>query len=91
GADAARNTLMGAYFEPDALARVDALVPLADALGISLAQLALAWCLRQSSVASVLVGATSAAQLEENAKASGMRLPCEIVARIDEISPPPER
>jgi aryl-alcohol dehydrogenase-like predicted oxidoreductase len=69
---------------------VDALAPLADELGISLAQLALAWCLRRPSLASVIVGATSGEQLEENAKASGMRVPAEIEARIDEIAPAPE-
>jgi aryl-alcohol dehydrogenase-like predicted oxidoreductase len=89
-ADDARNTLMDAYLEPAALERVDALAPLADELGISLAQLALAWCLRRPSVASVIVGATSGAQLEENTVASGMRVPAEIEARIDEIAPPPE-
>ena len=88
--DTERNTLMDAYLESASLARVDALAPLADELGISLAQLALAWCLRRPSVASVIVGATSSAQLEENAKASGMRIPAEIETRIDEIAPPPE-
>ena len=88
--DDARNTLMDAYLEPAALERVDALTPLADELGISLAQLALAWCLRWPSVSSVIVGATSGEQLEENTKASGMRIPAEIEARIDEIAPPPE-
>jgi voltage-dependent potassium channel beta subunit len=88
--DDERNTLMDAYLEPASLARVDALTPLAEELGISLAQLALAWCLRRPSVASVIIGATSGRQLEENAKASGMRIPDEIEARIDEIAPPPE-
>jgi aryl-alcohol dehydrogenase-like predicted oxidoreductase len=66
---------------------VDALRPLAAELGLSLAQLGLAWCLRSPGVASVIVGATRAEQLEENAKASGIELPAEIVARIDAIAP----
>ena len=45
--DAQRNQFMRAYLEPETLARVDRLQPLADELGISLAQLALAWCLRK--------------------------------------------
>jgi voltage-dependent potassium channel beta subunit len=89
-ADEARNTTMHALLEPAALQRVDALAPLADELGISLAQLALAWCLRRPSVASVIAGATSGEQLEENTKASGMRIPAEIEARIDALAPPPE-
>ena len=84
--DAQRNQFMRAYLEPAVLARVDRLQPIADELGISLAQLALAWCLRQRNVASVIVGATRAAQLEENVKASGVKLPAEQLARIDAIA-----
>jgi aryl-alcohol dehydrogenase-like predicted oxidoreductase len=89
GADSFRNQFMNAYLEPGTLARVDALRPLAAELGASLAQLALAWCLRTPGVASVIVGATRRAQLEENAKASGFAIPAEVAARIDEIAPPP--
>jgi voltage-dependent potassium channel beta subunit len=87
--DDARNTLMSAFLEPEVLERVDALAPLADELGVSLGQLALAWCLRQPGVASALVGVTSLQQLEQNAAASGLRIPDEIAARIDEVAPPP--
>ena len=52
------TSFMNAYLEPDALARVDALEPMAAELGLSMAQLALAWCLRRPGVASVIVGAT---------------------------------
>ena len=85
--DAQRNQFMRAYLEPETLARVDRLQPLAGELGISLAQLALAWCLRKPNVASVIVGATRAAQLEENVKAAGVELPAELLARIDAIAP----
>ena len=86
-ADPQRNRWMAELLEDTSLAKVDALRPLADELGISLAQLALAWCLRTPAVASVIVGATRVAQLEENCKASGIRLPEETLARIDEIAP----
>ena len=75
--------------EPEKLATVQALRPLADGLGISLAQLALRWCLRISGLASAIVGATRLVQLEENCKASGLALPADVVARIDEIAPAP--
>ena len=88
-ADEFRNQFMHDFLRPESLAKVDALRPLAQELGISLAQLALAWCLRQSNVSSLIVGATKVAQLEDTAKASGMRLPPEIAARIDEITRPP--
>ncbi len=48
-------------------------------------QLALAWCLQRSSVASTIVGVTSLAQLEDNAAASGLTLPLQTVKRIDEL------
>jgi voltage-dependent potassium channel beta subunit len=85
GADEFRNQFMHDFLRPENLARVDALEPLARELGISRAQLALAWCLRQRNVASVIVGATRVAQIEDNAKASGMRLPEELLTRIEEI------
>ena len=53
------------------LARVRALNDIARARGQSLAQMALAWALRDQRVTSVLVGASSVAQLEENVAAAG--------------------
>jgi len=88
-ADDFRNQFMGAYLQEGSLERVDRLAPLADELGISLGQLALAWCLRGPGVSSAIVGATRRSQLEENAKASGIAIPPEILERIDEIAPGP--
>jgi voltage-dependent potassium channel beta subunit len=89
GADSFRNQFMRHFLEARTLAQVEALRPLAKELGASLAQLALAWCLRRPNVASVIVGATRAEQLDENAKAAGLAIPPEIAARIDAIAPPP--
>jgi len=86
-ADSVRNVFMKSFLESDSLARTDLLRPIADELGISMAQLALAWCLAQPNVASVIVGVTRVAQLEDNVKASGLRLPCEVRERIDSIFP----
>jgi aryl-alcohol dehydrogenase-like predicted oxidoreductase len=86
-ADAQRNQFMRAYLAPEVLGRVDRLQPIANELGITLAQLALAWCLRLPNLASVIVGATRPSQLEENAKASGVRIPAELQARIEAIAP----
>jgi len=90
-ADDARNIFMNAFLEPEALAKTDRLRPLADQLGISLAQLALAWCLAEPNVASVITGVTRVSQLEDNVKASGLRLPAEILEQIDAIFPGPGR
>lgn len=67
------------------LDKVEKLKGIADELGLSLAQLALAWILRQQNVASALVGASRPEQIEENAKASGVKLDDEVLAKIDAI------
>jgi voltage-dependent potassium channel beta subunit len=85
--DADRGRFMQDFLAPELLARVDRLRPLAAELGLSLAQLALAWCLRRPSVASVIVGATRVAQIEENVRAAGVRLPPEAMAHVDELFP----
>ena len=53
------------------LAAVERLKPLAAEAGLSLAQFALAWVLREPNVASAIVGASRPGQVEENAAASG--------------------
>ena len=67
---------------PDAI-RVERLRPIADGLGMSVAQLALAWCLRVPTVASVIVGATRPEQVVENAKSSDARLTADVLERMD--------
>ena len=51
------------------LAQVVALQPLAEAMGATLAQFSIAWCLQNPSVSSVITGASRVAQLQENMKA----------------------
>ena len=59
--------------------------PIADGLGITMAQLALAWVLREPNVASAIVGASRPEQVADNAAASGMELDEATLRRIDEI------
>jgi len=86
-ADEQRSRFMSDFLEPGELARVESLRPLADAQGITMAQLALAWCLREPGVASAIVGATRREQLEENVKASGLKLRDETIAKIETLFP----
>jgi aryl-alcohol dehydrogenase-like predicted oxidoreductase len=65
---------MSDYLADDVLERVERLRPLADGLGLTMAQLALAWILREPNVASAIVGASRPEQLVDNAAASGVRL-----------------
>ena len=69
----------------DLLLRVQELTGVARELGISTAQLALAWALHEPNVASAIIGATRPQQVEDNAGASGIELDEETLARIDEI------
>jgi aryl-alcohol dehydrogenase-like predicted oxidoreductase len=62
------------YFEDDVLERVQRLWPIADGLGITTAQLALAWILREPNVASAIVGSSRPEQLRDNAAASDVDL-----------------
>ena len=71
--------------KPETLEKVQRLRPLAERENLSLAQLALAWCLRREEVSSVIVGASRPAQVEENAGAAGKVLEPEILERIDEV------
>jgi aryl-alcohol dehydrogenase-like predicted oxidoreductase len=67
------------------LERVQELRPVADQLGLSMAQLALAWVLREENVAAAIIGATRPEQVEDNAAASGVELDAATLERIDEI------
>jgi aryl-alcohol dehydrogenase-like predicted oxidoreductase len=67
------------------LERVQRLRPVADELGLSMAQLALAWVLREENVASAIIGATRPEQVEDNVAASGVELDAATLSRIDEI------
>jgi aryl-alcohol dehydrogenase-like predicted oxidoreductase len=79
---------MKRYLDGETLERIDALGPLADELGVSMAELALAWCLREPGVASVIVGATDAKQLEQNCRAAEVEVPDAIARQIDGLFAP---
>jgi aryl-alcohol dehydrogenase-like predicted oxidoreductase len=75
---------MDRFRDDDVLEAVERLQPLADGLGITMAQLALAWVLREPNVASAIVGASRPEQVEENAAASGIELDEETLRAIDD-------
>ena len=56
------------------LERVQRLRPIAERLGISITQLALAWILREQNVAAAIVGASRRGQVRENAEAADVDL-----------------
>ncbi|GIP30147.1 voltage-gated potassium channel [Paenibacillus sp. J23TS9] len=67
------------------ISQVKQLEGIASELGISVGNLALAWILRNSNVASALVGASRPEQVTENAKASDVELSADVIDRIEEI------
>jgi aryl-alcohol dehydrogenase-like predicted oxidoreductase len=71
------------YMTDDVLERVDRLRPIAEGLGLTMAQLALAWILHEPNVASAIVGASRPEQVRDNAAASGVELDDETVGAVE--------
>jgi aryl-alcohol dehydrogenase-like predicted oxidoreductase len=73
------------FMTDDVLTRVGELEPIAKELGLSQAQLAVAWVLQNDNVAAAIIGASRPEQVHENVKAVGVTIPPELLARIDEV------
>ena len=71
----------------DRLKKVKRLGKVADKLGVSLAQLSLAWCLKNKNVSTVILGATNTKQLDENLKSIEYKdlLTDSVMGRIENI------
>jgi len=78
------GSFIGRFLEDDVLEAVQRLRPIADGLGVTLSQLALAWVLREPNVASAIIGASRPEQVEENAAAAGIELDGSTLSAIDE-------
>jgi voltage-dependent potassium channel beta subunit len=86
GADDKSNMFMRGYLSDDALlARIQKLKVFVEGLGQTLAEFSLAWCLRQPIVTSVITGASSVEQVEQNAKASGLTFAPEVYQAAEAI------
>ena len=87
GSRAANDSMgkwMGRWRDDEVLEAVQRLRPIADGLGLTMAQLALAWVLRQPNVASAITGASRPEQIDDNAGAVGVTLDSATLAAIDE-------
>lgn len=87
GSRASQDNLSNLYgvLNDENLDKVEKLKGIAENENLSLSQLAIAWILRQANVASALVGASRPEQLEENVKASGVKLSSDTLQQIEEI------
>lgn len=93
GDSRAASSVMSTFFSDDlrseaTLATVQDLRPIAARLGITLAQLAIAWVLREPNVSSAIVGASRPSQVDENVAASGVILPEDALDDIDRVLGP---
>jgi aryl-alcohol dehydrogenase-like predicted oxidoreductase len=68
---------------------IDAIEQLAKARGVSMAEVALRWCVDRPAVTSVILGARTVEQLDENLKAEKLKLSADEVAALDAASIPP--
>ena len=76
------------WMSDDVLNRVQQLTPLAEEAGLSMAQLAVAWVLQNANVATAIIGASRPEQVHDNVKAAGVKLPADLLTKIDEILDP---
>lgn len=76
--------MIARFMTDDVLARVQKLRPIADEVGLSMAQLAIAWVLQNPNVSAALVGASRPEQVSENVKAAGVTLDAAVLAEIDD-------
>jgi aryl-alcohol dehydrogenase-like predicted oxidoreductase len=83
-ADEAMSISMRLVLTDETLAAVQRLVPLAESAGMTMAEMALAWVLRRTEVASAITGASRPEQVAANAAASGKELDGELLAAIDD-------
>jgi aryl-alcohol dehydrogenase-like predicted oxidoreductase len=74
----------GRHYRSDfLLAAVESLKPVAADLGLTMPQMALAWVLRRTEVASAIIGASRPEQVADNVRAVGVTLPAEALERMD--------
>lgn len=88
GASGGRAKLARRSLDERGFGILDAVVGIAEARGITPAQVALAWLYRQQWVTSILLGADTIAELEENGAAAGMKLDAGEVEMLDAVSRP---
>ncbi len=84
-ADAGSNQFIQTHMTEENFEKIEGIRDIARSTGLSMARLALAWCLRNTGVNSVIVGARNVQQLAENVSAAELELPSGVAARIDAV------
>ncbi len=83
--DPETSGFMEKFMTEQTLTRVQKLKPLAEELGVSMAQFSLAWTLQNTNVSAAIVGARSPEQIKSNLGADEVEIPKEIMKKVDEI------
>ncbi len=84
-ADPNMSSIIEKFMSEKHLTAVQNLKPLADELGLTMAQFALAWVLQNNNVSAAIVGATKPEQISSNIAATGVEIPREIMAKVDQV------
>ena len=79
------KNMIARWMRDDILTAVQGLKPIADELGLTQAQLAVAWVLQNPNVAGAIVGASRPEQIASNAAAAGVKLEAAVLSKIDEV------
>jgi len=79
----------GLYFREDRIQKAQEFTGIADELGVSAAELAIAWVLRQPDVTSCILGAWQPEELAVDLKAAALEVPGEVLDRLDALFPAP--
>ena len=88
GANEKQNVWMKSQIEDiNLLNKVDSLGEIAQKYNINIGQLSLAWILSTPGISSVITGATSIKQIEDNADASGIKLHSEDIKKMNALFP----
>ncbi len=75
--------MISRWMRDEVLEAVQKLKPVADSVGLTMSQLAIAWVLQNDNVSSAIMGATKPSQVKENVKASGVKLDDSVMKAID--------
>jgi aryl-alcohol dehydrogenase-like predicted oxidoreductase len=76
--------MISGWMRDEVLEGVQKLAPIAESVGLSMAQLAIAWVLQNKNVSSAIIGASKAKQVKENVKAAGVKLEPSVMKAIDD-------
>ncbi len=75
--------MISRWMRDEVLEAVQKLQPVADSVGLTMSQLAIAWVLQNDNVSSAIMGATKPSQVKENVKASGVKLDASVMKAND--------